>query len=281
MIAEMSEEPLAHAKHPLTNAITSSRSISSDLKDRLSLSSQSLFLLLPPSQLMMAALVANLPLSTYDTLILNSRRSRRRQTGWRRRMLQDSKDAPDAHDHYLVRCASPDYQRHRYYTPDYEARRSRANALKELMGIGTAHTIQRPPLWDADCLPFELQSSEDLSCVSTQTKEDEPHTLKRKRAFNTSDGDSDNEDWISKKIKYHQASQSVGSAPFKPTYRQLRLAKRAAPRRMRTRSMSKMEPVTLANRKGCVKIWYARREKEVELPYEDYERFFVSASSIP
>ena len=224
----------------------------------------------------------------------------RTQFTQRRQMLQELRNLPGAHDDLLDGCASPDYRKHRYYTTDYEQRRRKTRALQDMMGVRSERPREqrryREECYPAVCFGMnsrQIQSElaqeqgESLRGLhpnsessSRQTKIDQSHSNKRKRGDDSSSQEGEDEHWTQKRIKYHQASDSVQTSNFRPTPNQLRIAKRVAPRRMKTRSMDQREPVPISNRKGHVKVWHERRGKDIELPFDDYERFFVGKSSL-
>ena len=54
------------------------------------------------------------------------------------------------------------------------------------------------------------------------------------------------------------------------------LSKRFAPRRMRTRSMKTVELVSISDKRDCVRLWYRSKREYMTIPYQEYERYYVS-----
>ena len=93
--------------------------------------------------------------------------------------------------------------------------------------------------------------------------------------------ESNNSTLSQRKSRYSKATHFERSPDLKSAKIQNRVAKRVAPRRMHTRSMRGPEKAKLADRKGKVSVWWKDDGRYMEMPYQDYEKYFVHSISIP
>ena len=162
----------------------------------------------------------------------------------------------DSHEHEsdLDGCPSPDFRSHRYFHPSYEQRRRRKQAVEAL--VEDAPQAWRILTTGNKVIQGGLTEGESQSIVARSSQNGLCH--KKRKIYETT------------YPEIHWSRQD--------TLRRFRIAKRTAPRRMRTRSLQGPEPIVLSDRKGFVRLWWKQLCEYVEITYESFETYFVSSA---